>query len=54
MNKQKNISNKINLFITKYSNSLNEFTKELFINNKNINVHDITKFSRNIVTNYQN
>ena len=49
-----NIKRKINKFIKKYTNTLNEFSKEELSYNKDFEIIQINKFSRNLVTNYQN
>jgi len=50
------IKEKINCFINKYTNTLNEFSKEEIISDKNYVFNNKNKFSRNLVatTNYAN
>ena len=51
----KNIKDKIRIFIEKYTNSMNEFSKEeLEYNTKDFNIIEVNKYSRNLVTNYAN
>jgi hypothetical protein len=51
---ENNIKKKIQFFISKYTETLNEFSKEELESNLECEIIETNKFSRNLVTNYAN